>query len=457
MSYTSTNSSPENSGRLSNIRIGKRVAIMVFMGLAGLAALFLIYLFGDNDVAAETAHADEYTHMEVLAGEVDAQALQMRRREKDFILRNDMKYAESYHKAANAAVAALEEMEGLSVAGPQLGNIKNIKSKITEHAALLDQLVAASQRLGFDENQGLQGSLRNAVKDAETKLEEFGLDNLTVKMLMMRRYEKDFIMRGDDEYIKRIDASRAEFTSLLEEAMVPMSDKNEVARLLDVYVRDVKAYATGYHEERALRTQLSAKYSEAEPAMDTLFKDAEQGYATAQKKLASLRDNTRTVMLLAAAITGLIFAFFAWLLARSITTPVSALTETMMALAGGDKTVTVPSVGSRDEIGDMARAVLVFKDNMIRNEQMQAEQEAERAAKEQRGERVAALTDGFDAKARDVLQTVASAATELQQTAEGMAATAEQTNQQASAVATASNQATANVQTVATAAEELSA
>ncbi|MCK5623997.1 MAG: methyl-accepting chemotaxis protein, partial [Alphaproteobacteria bacterium] len=161
------------------------------------------------------------------------------------------------------------------------------------------------------------------------------------------------------------------------------------------------------------------------------------------------------VVLLGFGLATAVASFF--IVARLVVGPLKAMTVVMTRLAEGDKSVDIPATGKKNEIGDMAKAVLVFKENMIRNDEMLAEQEAERAAKEKRTERVAELTDGFDAKARDVLQTVASAATELQQTAETMAATAEQTNQQATAVATASNQATANVQTVATASEELSA
>jgi methyl-accepting chemotaxis protein len=447
----------EKSSGLSNIRIGVRIAGLVALGVAGLAVLALFFWLGDNEVEQETALADQYTTLALLARDVDAQALQMRRREKDFILRADMKYAERYHKAAENVFAALTEITELSVMKEHVEDVEEVRAKITEHSTLFDQMVAVTERIGFDENQGLQGSLRNAVHEVESKLDEFQLDNLTVKMLMMRRHEKDFIMRGSDKYIKRIDARRAEFTPLLEEALISTSDKQDIARLLDQYVKDFKAYAAGYQEEHDLRKQLSAKYAEAEPLLDEMFATANEGYGASQAALADTRNGTRNWILGVAVITAIVFAGFALFLARSITRPVSNLTEIMIKLAGGDKTVIIPSADARDEVGDMARAVLVFKENMIRNDEMQAQQEAERAAKERRAEQIATLTDGFDAKVREVLQTVSSASTELQQTAESMAATAEQTNQQASSVATASSQATANVQTVATASEELSA
>ena len=104
----------------------------------------------------------------------------------------------------------------------------------------------------------------------------------------------------------------------------------------------------------------------------------------------------------------------------------------------------------------MAQAVQVFKDNMIRNDELVAEQEAERAAREARAEKVDAITKEFDGTVAGILKTVASATTEMDATARSMSSTAEKTMQQSATVAAASEQASANVQTVAAASEELS-
>ncbi len=146
-----------------------------------------------------------------------------------------------------------------------------------------------------------------------------------------------------------------------------------------------------------------------------------------------------------------------WGTSRSIVNPIVAMTSAMQQLAGGDKTTVITATDKADEIGDMARAVLVFKDNMIENEKLQAAQEAEQKARVERAGRVDEMISAFDGQVSDILGTVSSAATELEQTAQSLSSTAEQASGQAASVATASNQATANVQTVATAAEELSA
>jgi methyl-accepting chemotaxis protein len=140
---------------------------------------------------------------------------------------------------------------------------------------------------------------------------------------------------------------------------------------------------------------------------------------------------------------------------RSIVPPILKMVGAMEQLAGGDHSVEVPATDKKDEIGLMARAVLIFKENMIKAKEL-ADKEAEAiSARMARAARVNELTKAFDADVSSVLRSVAAASTELQATASSMTATAEETSNQATAVAAATEEASTNVQTVAAASEEL--
>ena len=156
---------------------------------------------------------------------------------------------------------------------------------------------------------------------------------------------------------------------------------------------------------------------------------------------------------IAAFVLGLVVAF---VIGRGIAAPIRGMTAAMGRLAGGDKLVVIPGVSCRDEIGEMAQSVQVFKDKMIKAEQLAAEQQAEQVKKERRHQAIEAHIAEFDQSVAGILQSVSSAATALQTTAQSMSATAEQTSRQSTAVAAASEQASANVHTVATAANKLS-
>jgi methyl-accepting chemotaxis protein len=148
-----------------------------------------------------------------------------------------------------------------------------------------------------------------------------------------------------------------------------------------------------------------------------------------------------------------------WFMTRQVVgKPLQRSIATVAALASGDLQVQVSDAERGDEIGTVNKALQVFKDNMIRNREMEREaKEAEVRAAAERKAAMIQLADGFEASVKGIVETVASAATEMQSTASVMTHTADTTSQQATAVAAASEQASANVQTVAAATEELSA
>jgi len=143
--------------------------------------------------------------------------------------------------------------------------------------------------------------------------------------------------------------------------------------------------------------------------------------------------------------------------ARSIVNPIGLITGAMTRLAGRDMATEVPALERKDEIGDMAQAVQVFKDNMIRADELAAEQRAEEEAKQQRAQMIETRTREFESAVSSSLESVGTAATQLTSSAEAMSATAEETAHQSAAVASAAEEASTNIQTVSTATEELSA
>src|SRR5262249_6303577 len=122
----------------------------------------------------------------------------------------------------------------------------------------------------------------------------------------------------------------------------------------------------------------------------------------------------------------------------------------------GDMKVAVPFAARKDEIGSMAAAVQVFKDNMIRARALETEAAAAKEANErQRKADMHKLADEFQAAIGDIINTVTAASTELEAAAGTLTKTAEVTQGLSGTVAAASEQASANVRSVAAATEEM--
>ena len=157
----------------------------------------------------------------------------------------------------------------------------------------------------------------------------------------------------------------------------------------------------------------------------------------------------------ASVVIGLILSA---LIGRGISQPIKGITECMGRLADGDLDVEIPGRENQDEIGEMARAILVFRDNARQIEALRRQTvEAEIRAAQERKRMMAVLADQFESSVMGVVGVVSASAIEMRETAQSMSAAAQQANSQANTVASASGHASDNVQSVASAAEELSA
>lgn len=195
-------------------------------------------------------------------------------------------------------------------------------------------------------------------------------------------------------------------------------------------------------------------------------------------------ESAMTQFVLISVISLIVAGAVTFLMVRMIKGPLLSLTDNMAKLAEGDLSVEIGAQDQKDEIGEMARAVEVFKENAVEQqrleeeskrhaeEQAQAEQKSREAEekraeadrqrehaanleKQQRAEKISNLIQNFEGKVSEILSTVARATTELQATAGSMTTTAGDSRELAEDVATVSGDASRNVQTVAAAAEEL--
>ena len=181
-----------------------------------------------------------------------------------------------------------------------------------------------------------------------------------------------------------------------------------------------------------------------------------QGKAEADRG-AAVYVSSRMWILATIALAAMLCIAMGTMIVSGVARPITAMTEAMRKLAGGDMSAPIPGVERKDEIGKMASTVLVFKDNAVETERLRAEQaEAERLAAERRKRDMHDLANSFEGAIGQIIETVSSASTELEASASTLTSTAERTQQRTTTVAAASEQATANVQSVASATEELS-
>jgi methyl-accepting chemotaxis protein len=290
------------------------------------------------------------------------------------------------------------------------------------------------------------------------------INRIMRSILMLRLYKNKFENKTTTDNVEVFRKAAAEFaqnsTSVLSQISNPSwhSLAKEAFGMTQTYVESFEKYQTiALERVDVVDNTMVPLGNQISGALQVLVDDA----IAAQNELGPVASqnigNGIVVAMIVSGIAILVGVAVGFVVALGITRPVIAMTKAMGVLANGDMTVQIPAQGQRDEIGAMAKAVQVFKDNMIETDRLRAEQEeTKKRAEEARRQGMLDMADRFESSVGGIVNGVTAAATELQATAQALSATAEETSRQSTAVAAASEQTTQNVQTVAAATEELS-
>ena len=301
-------------------------------------------------------------------------------------------------------------------------------------------------------------------------------NNILAAAVDMETGMRGYLLAGREDFLAPYESGSASFFGLSESLKETVNDNPAQVELLTEAQQTIRDWQVNVTEPNiALRRQIGSA-STMDDMADLIgeargkqffdrFRAIMADFRGEELGLMEIRqasnETTVTSTFLIMAVTvgvGLIAGIgLAWIVGNGIAGPIARMTASMRTLAGGDTSVEIPGTERKDEIGEMAGAVQVFKDNAIEKTKLEEQQaQKDKDAEEKKRRDMAQLADNFESSVNEVIESVASGSAEMQSTAESMSSTAEETNRQATAVASASEQAASNVQTVASAAEELS-
>jgi methyl-accepting chemotaxis protein len=238
--------------------------------------------------------------------------------------------------------------------------------------------------------------------------------------------------------VEKSDKEVRRFWSALQEGLLPALAKGDSTAATKFYL------------------EITERYTAHRAVIDDIVKQTNDQNA-ATEVAATERVSTFTLLLWSvSAVVFLINGAGLFGVAFGVIRPIAGMTKVMKGLAGGKLDIFVPALSRNDEVGAMARAVQVFKDNALRVQSMESEQAGLKLKiEEDRKAAMHQMADGFDSAIGKIIQTVSTASSELELSAGRLTKTAEVTQALSATVASASEQSSANAQSAATAAEQM--
>jgi methyl-accepting chemotaxis protein len=445
------------SSTLKTLSIRAKIVFLALLTVVGTVTLMATYFVSQLYVADATQRERAFAELDGLGHHVEADINEMRLYEKQYLLSRSDQDAANVDKYSSEVEELVQKMAGLSDNQGLDAQLQLLAKKTAEYRTQFHHLGARITDLGADETKGRQGNLRNSVHAVETDLRNAAQDSLTIKLLMLRRHEKDFMLRGADKYVGEFDERRKEFDALLAASSLPQADKAKITTLMDAYQSDFHAFADGSKEVRQHTESLDVMNAQLAPVFTAVDDMVGNGMASAKQELQTIRSWVQWLMAVAGALILLSVTTAAMLIGHSITGPIAALVEQMKRLAAGDTSRAIDGANRGDEIGEMARAVAVFRDNAIERERMTAERERETRQRSERQKRVEQLIGGFREKSSRTMRSVAENASRMETTASSLSEQARVVSDRAGHANQASANASGNVNAVASATEEMNA
>ncbi|NGP88050.1 methyl-accepting chemotaxis protein [Fodinibius halophilus] len=317
-------------------------ALLVFIFLGIIAGAIVIS--NEKSETIQTAVSD--------TKEIWTQTLQMRRAEKDFLLRagtnpdffetGNIKYIDKFNTALHKTYSLLDSLRSNELIKEKgfATQVSSLRDNFGTYKSKFKNITDKTVEKGY-KNWGLVGEMRSAVHGLEKLVDN---DKTLADVLTLRRHEKDYLLRGDTKYNKRMNKQIQKMKGYMQSAKAQEILENYYSKFSAIVAIDDQL---GRDKTSGLTGELRSAVHAVEPTVKALITDVQ---TAGEKEIAFLHSVIWIIILVTIAVSTLL-SF--WLM-RSISKPLQTANKALHAMAEGDLTHKI-KVRTNDELGDMMR------------------------------------------------------------------------------------------------------
>ncbi|ABE40333.1 methyl-accepting chemotaxis sensory transducer [Rhodopseudomonas palustris BisB5] len=461
-------------------RIGNKLGLVGLLGVVLSGGMLINQMIAERDIQAANTFADNQQFISDRTLEANIALRRMQ------IALRDVRLARTASEVEKAA-SALSDMHTLTLKQLGLATPRTVKpenrERLVKIAALTDAYdKKASEQIktvleifdtaGKRDNVSSEWSkafealkTSSALSTASNRIEiERAMYEVDTHFNAIRAARWRYYSTGEEGQLKTIERRSVDLNAALALLHNASTDRNVLAtteKFLTI-ANSFHALSAASVKAEALKTEQSAQALTIatqsaqlmREAVDVAGKAAHEANASAALELSQANRISfiAAAAVMLALIGSVIFSFV------GVSRPLTRLNGALGRIAAGQLNTEIPGANRGDEVGDIAKTVVVISRNAEQKAREEAETQSrmEHAAAQRRKADMMQLADSFEAAVGDIVETVSSASTELEASATKLTSTAERSQELTTMVAAASEEATTNVQSVASATEELS-
>ncbi|MBA6232339.1 MULTISPECIES: methyl-accepting chemotaxis protein [unclassified Colwellia] len=318
----------------------------------GILVLSMLFMLGLLNFAMSSLGSDIKIAREI--GNIETDILQLRRNEKDFLARKELKYFEKFSQQYNGLVKDIMVLDSTYKSiGRDLSELDQLHSIVSDYQELFTALVDTQKEIGLSPKDGLYGLLRASVHVIEESIGNNDYKLLT-NMLKLRRNEKDFMLRLDDKYVVRWNNTADTFVEDIDSSELSADLKVQIIKNLSSYQQAFKDFVAGQKRlgltaKEGIKGDMRKVVHQVDDILDKLV-TLSKNEVVAHSKFVDL-------VAYSVFFVVLIIAFgFALFVSRSILSGINQLNETMKRVSETQDLSLSVLINSDDEVGEMANS-----------------------------------------------------------------------------------------------------
>lgn len=298
---------------------------------------------------------------------IATQMLEVRRSEKDFVARKDLKYVERVGQYLDKALASTNEMKKTTTVNEVVERLNVIQANIGNYRAAFTKASQAIEAKGLNENLGLQGAFRNAAHALEEGVQKNSVKNGQILYLTLRKHEKDYMLRLNQKYVDRLNATAEQLKGNILSSSIGAATKASFIDLLKTYQKDFLALVT---KDSEITENLAAAKKGADQAMADAGELLKLEGELAAQQIQDINESASTasnLVWIAAIISLVLGAGAALILTRMVIGPLGAEPSELALIADkiavGDLTVDV--AGNRKNVSGVLGNLKNMTDKLV--------------------------------------------------------------------------------------------
>jgi methyl-accepting chemotaxis protein len=447
---------------LTFVSVRTRIILLALIPVAGFAASATAYLSGERNVGIAMQSVQQSIAISEASREFKRAITEIRIIGKDYSAAPNHSLVTSFREMRTVALENLTAIERTSKTRFAV-TIYGLRRDLESIEENFNELALYQSALGYEEDSGLRGRLRNAGNAIDRIINDnmswLGADapKLALALLSMRQQETEYRLTQSELAKVEFLSAKGLFLDVFTRAEGPADKKTALRKQVEAYAELFAQWSESIDSIIPLRKLMELDTLNMLPRADEIIASARQTNEAATASLTASQWRTRVGIVSVGLFVVTLGLVLSWLIGRSITWPLDGLAHVMQRLAKGDTASHIPATKSKDEIGAMARSVIVFRDTMIERESL-ARRQAETS--EERERRVLEVSDAiniFKYSVETALGKLRGASTKLEMSSSDLHRAADTVSSEADTARQRVSTASEHVGAAASSVEELAA